>query len=53
MVIVLLVITLDIKVYIAELMEEMVKQEMFMWPQTILNVTISTSMDRYPMIVEE
>jgi hypothetical protein len=40
LVIVLLVITLDINLYIAECMEEM-----FMWPHTILNVTNATTMD--------
>jgi hypothetical protein len=44
-VIVLLVITLDIKLQIAECMEEMFKQEMFMCPPTILNVTNAKTMD--------
>jgi hypothetical protein len=39
MVNVLLVLTLDIKLYIAELMEEIFKEEMLMWFHTILNVT--------------
>jgi hypothetical protein len=45
MVIVLLVINLDIKLYIVDNMEEMSKKEMFMRPLTILNVTNATTMD--------
>jgi hypothetical protein len=45
MVIVLLVTTLDIKLYIAEHMEEMVKKVMCTWPHTILNVTNATTME--------
>jgi hypothetical protein len=44
-VIVLHVINLDIKLWIAEHMEEMFKQEMLMCPPTILNVTNATTMD--------
>jgi hypothetical protein len=44
MVIVFIVITLDIRLQIAGLMEEMFKQEMIMWPHIKLHVTNSTTM---------
>jgi hypothetical protein len=52
MVFALIVLTLDINLYIAGLMEEMFKQEMFMWLNIILNVKNSTTMDTYLKIVE-
>jgi hypothetical protein len=52
MVIVLFVLTLDIKLHIAELMEEMVKKEMHMRLHIILNVTNAITMDIYLVIVE-
>jgi hypothetical protein len=46
-VIILHVINLDIKLWIAERMEEMFKQEILMCPLKILNVTNATTMETY------
>jgi hypothetical protein len=45
MVIVFIVLTLDIRLHIVGLMEEMFKQEMLMWPHITLNVTNAITMD--------
>jgi len=47
MVIVLLVLILDIKLYIAGIMEEMFKKEILMWLHITLNITNATIMVTY------
>jgi hypothetical protein len=44
MVIVLIALTLDIKLYISEHMEEIFNQDILLWPHTRLSVTNSTIM---------
>jgi hypothetical protein len=52
MVIVFIVLTLDIRLQIAGLMKEIIRQEMLMWPHKILNVTNATTMDTQLEIAE-
>ena len=52
MVIVSIVLTLDIRLQNAGLMEELFKEEMRMWPHVALNVTHVINMDTDLVIVE-